>query len=133
MRGQDGGATRRPVCFDLASKRLDRMNLAGKRGRIQHDAARTAPGHAGILGCRPVPRPHWDFHERQVKLASYSGHGPADRLVVGMAIETPGSKHNVTRFEVRFQRFCQFRLERFSAAVWKVQSHQRNMPHVQTL
>jgi hypothetical protein len=80
-----------------------------------------------------MPCPHGDFHERQVKRTGHGGHGPADRLVVGMAIETPGSKYYVVRFETRFQRFRQFRLERFSTAVWKVQSLQRDMLHAQTL
>ena len=57
----------RDIGFHLAAKRLDRVELAGVRRGIQHDAPRTAPRHAGVFGRRPVPRPYRDFYEGDVE------------------------------------------------------------------
>ena len=67
---------------------------------IQHDAACAAPRHAGVLGRRPVPRPHRNFDERQVEPPAIGGHRSPDRLVIGMAVVTPGSEDDVARDEV---------------------------------
>ncbi|MNI48929.1 hypothetical protein D3C73_1035200 [compost metagenome] len=88
---------------------MNRVTLAGYPFRRQNNFARSVPGHQAIFGLGPVPGPDWQFVDSRARPLRRRNRGPADGLMVTMAIFAPRGEHHVTRLQVAFDEGRQLR------------------------